>query len=138
MLASRLFPAEIEFLPNLVAFLEAALEESGAGPKEIFDIELAADEIFTNIASYAYGKEKGEVEVTITSDEHSIIISLIDSGAPFNPLSLPSPDTTLGIDDRKIGGLGIHLVRKLMDNVTYMQENGRNILTLEKKRGKRR
>ncbi len=135
MLASRLFPAEIEFLPDLVAFLEEALEKSGAGPKEIFDIELATDEIFTNIASYAYGKEKGEVEVTIRSDEHSITITLTDSGAPFNPLSLPSPDTTLGIDERKIGGLGIYLVRELMDNVTYLRENGRNILTIVKRGG---
>lgn len=138
MLASRIFPAEIQSLTDLAVFLEETLEKAGAEPKEIFDIQLAADEIFTNISSYAYGEEQGVVEVMVKCSEEEISIALIDSGKPFNPLCLPPPDITLGIDERKIGGLGIYLVREMMDTVSYLRENGKNILAIEKRRVKKR
>ncbi|HIJ07146.1 ATP-binding protein [Methanocalculus sp.] len=135
MRVSRTFKAEIQSLPELVIFLEKVLEEAGTLEEESFDIQLAADEIFINIASYAYGEGEGEVEVAVSIQDDSIMITFTDSGIPFNPLSLPSPDTTLGIDERRIGGLGIHLVRELMDTFTYQRQDTKNILLIEKKRG---
>ncbi|MCQ1539206.1 ATP-binding protein [Methanocalculus taiwanensis] len=134
MFVSRSFQADIDLLPDMTAFLEASLEEAGAGPKESFDLQLSADEIFTNISLYAYQEKVGEVEITISSTEDAITITFTDSGTPFNPLSLPQPDITLGIDERKIGGLGIHLVRELMDTVTYQRRDEKNILFIEKHR----
>jgi Anti-sigma regulatory factor (Ser/Thr protein kinase) len=138
MLASRIFNAEIQNLPELVLFLEGLLKEAGTLEEESFDIQLAADEIFTNIANYAYGKGDGEVEIALFVQDDLITITFTDSGIPFNPLTLPTPDITLGIDERKIGGLGIHLVRELMDTTSYLRENGKNILTIEKRRVKKR
>lgn len=134
MLVSRSFQADIDLLPDLTTYLEATLEEAGAGPKEIFDLQLSADEIFTNISLYAYQESVGAVEITISSTEDSITITFTDSGRPFDPLSLPPPDITLGIDERKIGGLGIYLVRELMDTVTYQRRDEKNILVIEKQR----
>ncbi len=128
--------AEIQNLPELALFLEGLLKEAGNLEEESFDIQLAADEIFTNIASYAYGEGSGEVEIALSINDDSITITFTDSGTPFNPLSLPSPDTTRGIDERKIGGLGIYLVREMMDAASYLRENGKNILSIEKKRVK--
>ncbi len=138
MHASRIFGAGIQNLPELVLFLEEVLEETGTLEEESFDIQLAADEIFTNIASYAYGEGSGEVEIAVSINEDSITITFTDSGIPFNPLSLPAPDITRGTDERKIGGLGIYLVRELMDTVSYLRENGKNILTIQKRLVKKR
>ena len=136
MHASKIFRARIQNLPELVLFLEGVLKEAETREGESFDILLAADEIFTNIASYAYGEGSGEVEIALTINDDSITIIFTDSGIPFNPLSLQSPDITRGIDERKIGGLGIHLVREIMDAVSYLRKDGKNILTIEKKREK--
>ena len=97
-------------------------------------IDLAIEEIFVNIAHYAYGEQNTENEVKIicTYEYRLLTVSFIDSGTPFNPLEQPDPDITLSAKDRKIGGLGIFLTKKFMDNVKYAFKNGQNILTFSK------
>ena len=97
-------------------------------------MRLAVEEIFVNISSYAYHPEVGEAEigVDIDGDPPTVTIRFLDQGRPFNPLEKPDADITLSAQDREIGGLGILLVKKIMDQVDYVYENGRNILTIKK------
>lgn len=108
-----------------------ALEISAKDRKEIL---VAADEIFTNISCYAYPSAVGTVEISIRYEPQAACLSLTfsDYGVPFNPLEKPEPDTAGPIEERPIGGLGIHLVRRFMDSVEYRRENGRNFLVLKK------
>lgn len=128
----EIFQADIQSLPEMVLFLDEALESMGLSPTEAFDLQLAADEIFTNIASYAYGVERGLVTIEVTSDNGRVAITFIDSGMPFDPESLPPPDISLDLRERKIGGLGIHLARQLTDRLSYRRDGEKNILTIEK------
>ena len=98
-------------------------------------IDLSIDEIFTNIASYAYGSGTGDATVQLDFDEASrtVSITFVDRGIAYNPLEKPDPDVTLPAEEREIGGLGIYLVKKVMDGLKYKRENGLNILTLYKK-----
>ncbi len=127
-----IFRADIQSLPEMVLFLEESLGSTGLSPTEAFDLQLAADEIFTNIASYAYGSESGSVSIEVIRDATTVVITFTDSGMPFDPESLPTPDISSGIEDRAIGGLGIHLARQLTDRLSYRRDDGRNILTIEK------
>ena len=97
-------------------------------------LDIAIDEIFGNIVNYAYTPEVGKVTVRLAVDEKTLTASLtlIDSGVPYNPLEKDDPDTTLSAEDRKIGGLGIFLVKKSMDDMRYEYKDGKNILTLVK------
>lgn len=133
MYTSRTFGAKIDELPQVVDFLESTLNEAGAGAEECFDLHLAADEIFTNIALYAYDSDDGVMEIAITSDQGLITITLTDSGRPFDPLALPPPDITSDVGERRVGGLGIYLIREVTDSVTYARRNGKNILTIKKR-----
>ena len=103
----------------------------------MYKIDVAAEEIFVNIAHYAY-KDKvsvgdfGQVRITCTYKNELLTIIFRDAGVPFNPLARPDPDITLSAEDRSIGGLGIFLTKKYMDKVEYQYENGENVLTLKK------
>jgi serine/threonine-protein kinase RsbW len=96
-------------------------------------INVSLDEILTNIISYGYDDERDHViAVSLAlADDGTLTIEVDDDGKPFNPLEMPEPDTSAAIDDRPIGGLGIHLVLRLMDDVRYRRENDRNLLTLK-------
>ncbi len=102
-------------------------------------LDLAVEEIYINIAHYAYQPESGTVEICccITSEEDAevptVSITFRDKGKPFNPLEKADPDITLSADERNIGGLGIFLTKKFMDEVTYTYENGQNTLRISKK-----
>jgi anti-sigma regulatory factor (Ser/Thr protein kinase) len=98
-------------------------------------IDLSVEEIFVNIAHYAYGAENTDNEATIlcTYSDRLLSVSFIDSGKPFNPLNSPDPDITLSAEERKIGGLGIFLTKKFMTEVSYEYSDGKNILTIKKK-----
>jgi len=105
----------------------------GLVPSDSFDLQLAADEILTNIASYAYGPDGGHITIEIIGDEKRVTIIFTDSGRPFDPKSLSSPDISSGLMDRKIGGLGIYLARQLTDTLSYSREGDKNILIMEKR-----
>lgn len=126
--------AELSNLDEVLAFVDAHLEEAGCGMKEQMQLDVAVEEIYVNIAHYAYVPQTGtaKISVDIDTDKRQIVVEFRDSGVEFDPLAKPDPDTTLSAEERQIGGLGIYMVKKSMDDVTYSRENGENILTLYK------
>ena len=98
-------------------------------------IDIAVEEIFVNIANYAYGDNVGIVMIRskVSAEPYSITITFIDNGVSYDPLSKPDPDVTLSAEDRQIGGLGIYMVKKNMDSIDYQYLDGQNILTLTKR-----
>lgn len=135
-------PAKLENLDDLIGFIEGKLEEYGASMKVNMQVQLSCEEIFANIASYAYpDREDGTVEVQMelleseTSDvsgAHAVRIIFIDSGVAYDPLARENPDIGLDAEERQIGGLGIFLVKKSMDRAKYEYVDGKNKLTIEK------
>lgn len=107
--------------------------EVGSVPELDFTIHLVVEEIVVNIVNYAYPQDsEGEVTIIVELTPFELSLSFSDSGIPFNPLQKPDPDTTLSAAERPIGGLGIYLVKQVMDTVTYNYQDGHNILTLTK------
>ena len=127
--------AENDNLPQVQSFLGECLEKVDCPAKAQMQMELAAEEIFVNIASYAYAPEKGRavVRVEVSDDPVTVTLTFIDQGIPYDPLKRKEPDVTLPAEERGIGGLGIFLTKKTMDDVSYEYRNGQNILTLKKK-----
>lgn len=126
--------AKIEDIPAVTEFIEAELEKMNCSMKVITQINIVTDEIYSNIAKFAYD-ELGPVTVTVeqSDDPHSVILTFTDEGKPYNPLTKEDPDVTLSAEEREIGGLGIYMVKKIMDDVKYEYVNEKNILILEKR-----
>ena len=129
--------ATLENLDAVMAFVDQQLEEAGCSMKTQMQIDIAVEEVYVNIAHYAYYPEIGGVTIRVQIEEEplEIILTFIDKGKPYDPLAKEDPDVTLAVEDRQIGGLGIFMVKKSMDNVSYEYNEGRNILTLKKKLG---
>ena len=125
--------ARMEDLDEMMAFVDGQLEEYGCPAKVQIQIEVAVEEIFVNIASYAYTPETGPATVRMRIQDDVAVITFIDSGVPYDPLAKPDPDVTLSAEERPIGGLGIYLVKKSMDSISYNYESGKNVLQLEKR-----
>ena len=119
--------AKIENVDKVTEFVNEVLEEKDCPLKVQMQLDVAIDEIFGNIAYYAYGKGSGNATIQI-----EITLIFIDQGTPYNPLENKDPDITLDIEDREIGGLGIFLVKKTMDELSYEYVDGQNILTMKK------
>ena len=126
--------ARIDSIPAVTDFVDEQLDQLNASRKVHIQIAVAIDEIFSNIAKFSYGPEGGEaiVRVDMEDDPAAVVISFIDTGTPFDPLSEEDPDLTLEAEERDIGGLGIYLVKKSMDGVYYEYKDGQNILTIRK------
>ena len=126
--------AKRENLTEVQAFVDEQLEEVGCPMAAQISIDIAVEELFVNIASYAYehGEGVAVVQVTVHEDPLSVEITFIDNGKPYDPLAKADPDTTLSTKERKKGGLGIFMVKKSMDNVSYEYKDGKNILTIKK------
>ena len=122
-----------ENLEKVMAFVDSVLEENDCSPKSQMQIDLAVEEIYVNIANYAYGDGTGTAEISVSVEAGELIIVFKDSGTPYNPLEKEDPDTSLSAEERQIGGLGIFLVKKNMDDVAYEYKNGQNILIIKKK-----
>ena len=131
----KIFPATTDALPEVMAFTEECLESFECPMKSSMTICVAVEEIFVNIANYAYGDKSGNATLSFGFDENERLMTLVvkDNGTPFNPLEKAEPDITLSADEREIGGLGIFITKKTMDTVSYSYENGQNILTMTKK-----
>lgn len=129
--------AVVENIPEVTAFVDALLEAEGCSMKAQMHIDLAIDEIFANIASYAYEGNPGEATVRVDFDAgtREVEITFIDRGIPYDPSRKPDPDVTLSAEEREIGGLGIFLVKKTMDAMEYARVDGKNVLTLRKRIG---
>jgi len=124
---------DVQELSLLTAFIDAISEENGIDMMESMNINLSVEEAVVNVMKYAYQKgTTGEVWVNATVTDGLLTISITDCGAPFDPGDKKDPDINLPAEERPIGGLGIFLVRQLMDTVTYQRADGKNILTLTK------
>ncbi len=134
-MTDKTFPAKTEALPDILGFVEETLEAYECPMKLQMSICVAIEEVFVNIAHYAYDDREGDVTLGMSFDEagRTVTFRMADRGIPFDPLQKPDPDITLSAEDRDIGGLGIFITRKTMDKVTYAYENGQNILTMTKK-----
>lgn len=127
--------AAVENLDQVLAFVDEQLESANCPPKIQMQIDIAVEELFVNIARYAYqpGKGTATVQVGMEKEPLAAVITLIDGGVPYDPLKKPDPDVTLSAEERKIGGLGIYMVKKSMDDMQYRYEDGKNILTIRKR-----
>ncbi len=127
-------PATLEQLETVQAFIEGELEQHGCPMKTMLQVSVAVEEIYVNIAHYAYHPELGEATIrcAVGGDPLQVTIQFLDSGKPFDPLAKPDADITLSAEERQIGGLGILMVKKTMDDVLYEYKDGCNILTLKK------
>ena len=124
-------PAKLEHLRDFLKVVAQSAREQGLSVKRTYGLELVVEEALVNIFHYAYPKGHGEVKVICRTDQEGrLIIEIIDTGVPFDPLSQEDPDLTLDISERKIGGLGVLLMKTLMDEVRYKREDDRNVLTL--------
>ena len=120
-------------LDNLCLNLETLGEKIGLSKKLVFEINLALDELFTNIISYGFSDEdEHTIKVTITPQNDEICLCIEDDGIPFNPTEFDAPDVACSVENCKVGGLGIHIIRKLMDDICYQRCGDKNILTLKK------
>jgi serine/threonine-protein kinase RsbW len=124
---------DISELQKINTFLEQLGEEWNIQSKLLFKINLALEEIFSNVINYAYtDKDKHIIIVEFSLDDNKLYIKIQDDGQVFNPLEVSEPNISLPVEEREIGGLGIHIVRELMDQVKYSRQNHTNILTLTK------
>ena len=126
--------AQVENIRNVTEFIDAQLEEYNCDMMAQMQIDIAIDEIFSNIACYAYAPDTGTVKIAveITENPKSAKITFTDSGIPYNPLEKADPDITLSAEEREIGGLGIYMVKKTMDSMVYEYKDGQNILSIIK------
>ena len=129
--------ARRENLDQVLGFMDAHLERRDCPMKVMLQLDIAVEELFVNIANYAYGDQVGQAMIQLQEehDPEGISITFIDEGMPFDPLAKPDPDVTLGAMDRSVGGLGIYMVKKSMDDMKYRYEDNRNILTIRKNFG---
>ena len=123
-----------ENLPKVISFVNEHLEAADCNMRTQIQIDIAVEELFINISSYAYDPEIGTavVQVTVTDEPLSVEITFIDNGRQYDPLAKEDPDITLPINKRKKGGLGIFMVKKSMDDIHYEYADGKNILTIKK------
>ena len=124
--------AKTENLPQVLAFLDKLLEEKNCSMNTVFELDIAVEELFVNVAHYAYSPETGDVTIQISYEDGIVSITLIDRGIPYNPWEKKDPDITLSLEEREIGGLGIFMVKNSMDEVDYAYLDGKNIVTIKK------
>ena len=126
--------ATVENIETVTEFVNAQLELIDCPIKVQMQIDIAIDELFGNIAHYAYNTEVGSATVRVEVSEAplAVIITFIDNGVPYDPLGKDDPDITLSAEEREIGGLGIYMVKQSMDEITYEYKDGQNILKIKK------
>jgi anti-sigma regulatory factor (Ser/Thr protein kinase) len=123
-------------LPVLVAFLQQFWSDHSLPAPEAFPFELSLEEIFMNVAMHGVtATHRPQVEVCLKHADGGVILTITDDGPAFDPLQAPPPDLEADLEDRPVGGLGIHLVREMMDEVTYQRLDGRNLLRMRRRLG---
>ena len=126
--------SDIAEIPEVSAWLEEVMQASGFSEEAILDTQLAVEEAITNVIVHGYKKPGGEVSITCHISSDCLEVEIADTAPRFDPLSIPEPNIESSIDQRSIGGLGVFLIRQVMDGVSYRYENGKNILVLTKRR----
>lgn len=135
--SSFVLPADKNEVEKISEFVNNFLEPFNVNQKDLSQIDIVIDEICSNIFNYAYEGKKGNIEVDVSYENDEVTIDFIDNGAPFNPLEKEDPNINLSLEERKVGGLGIYIVKQMMDSVSYRySEEKQNILTIKKKVGK--
>lgn len=126
--------AIIDNVAAVTEFVDAQLAQIGCPMKAQCQVDVAIDELFGNIANYAYNPKVGAATVRVEVSENplAVVITFIDDGKPYNPLARADPDITLSAEEREIGGLGIYMVKKSMDDISYEYKEGKNILKIRK------
>lgn len=126
--------ATIDNVAAVTEFVDAQLEQIGCPMKAQCQVDVAIDELFGNIANYAYNPKVGAATVRVEVSENplAVVITFIDDGKPYDPLARADPDVTLSAEEREIGGLGIYMVKKSMDDISYEYKEGKNILKIRK------
>ena len=126
--------ADVNELQRVLNFVEGCVQEIDCSPKALMQINVAVEEIFVNIAHYAYFGKIGEavIEVEIDDEPKTVTITFIDRGVKYDPLAKPDPDVTLSAMDRQIGGLGIFMTKKFMDKLSYEYRDGQNVFAMKK------
>lgn len=126
--------ATVENIEKVTAFVDEQLEVLGCPSKAQMQINIAIDELFGNIAHYAYNPEVGPatVRVDVLQEPLSVVVTFIDNGVAYDPLAKEDPDVALSAEERQIGGLGIYMVKKSMDEISYEYKEGQNILRIKK------
>lgn len=127
--------ADVSYLHDVQDFVMAQLKSVHCSEKTMMSLEIIVEEIFINIANYAYASPPGKVRVAagLTDDRSALVMMFIDEGTHYNPLTKEDPDVTAEAADRNIGGLGVLMVKKMSDRMTYNYQNGQNVLTITKK-----
>jgi serine/threonine-protein kinase RsbW len=126
----RVFLANTDTIPDVIGFIAGEAEKWGLHPQRLMQLELAVEEAVVNICLYAYEVPPGELLVHVDSGAAQFVVELIDEGVPFDPLGVEEPDLRAPADERQVGGLGIFLVRRVMDEVSYRRDGASNILRL--------
>ncbi len=130
------FPASFDYLDEIREFVGVKARAAGFGDKDVYSIQLATDEAASNVIDHAYsGIKNGSIELTCEFKEDRLVITLLDHGKPFDPSKVVEPDVKARLSERKIGGLGIYLMHKLMDEVRFEVTASGNLLTLVKRKG---
>ena len=126
--------AIVENLDTVNDFIHRFISQYQCSKRTVMQLDLIVEEIFVNIASYAYAPNTGSAKILleINPEPLSVTLTFIDTGVPYNPLSNSDPDISLAAEDRQIGGLGIFLTKKLVNEISYQHEDGQNILQLTK------
>jgi serine/threonine-protein kinase RsbW len=130
----RTIRSDINEIPEISSRLETVMRANGFPDEDILDTQLAVEEAITNIIMHGYQGINGEITLSCRAGSGGIEIRLEDRAPPFDPLSLPEPDLNGDIGERKIGGLGVFLIRRVMDEIRYRYEDGKNILILTKRK----
>ncbi|MBE5893581.1 MAG: ATP-binding protein [Lachnospiraceae bacterium] len=127
--------ATVDNIETVTSFVNEQLEALDCPMKAQMQINIAIDELFGNIAHYAYNPDVGSatVQVEVAEEPLAVVITFIDGGVPYDPLSSIEPDITLSAEERNMGGLGIYMVKKSMDEIVYEYKDGKNILSIKKK-----
>lgn len=126
--------ADINEIPRVSAALDQLMQVHSFSSEEILDVQLAVEEAVTNVIMHGYDGQAGEISILCKASRGIIEIQIEDTAPPFDPLSVPDPDFTADIQDRRIGGLGIFLIRRVMDDIMYRNNEGKNILVLVKRK----
>jgi serine/threonine-protein kinase RsbW len=127
-------PADIGEIPKVSESLEVLMRDHAFSDEEILDTQLAVEEAVTNVILHGYENTTGEVSVTFLTTHGMLEVRIEDRAPAFDPLSMPEPDIESDVEDRKIGGLGVFLIRQVMDDVSYRYEDGKNILVMVKRK----
>ncbi len=130
--------ADFECLKDIAVFVDQALEKWDMTDEARGEFCMAIDEIITNIILYGYPDRKGKISITLTKSEDFITAEISDQGIPFDPTRQPAPDITAPLDERPVGGLGIHLVRNMVDDFRYNRSDNSNYMVLTKKSGRKK